>query len=122
MVTHLKAQDLLPADQHDFRQYRSTLTQLLSHWDMVLDSLEQGESVDVIYTDFSKAFDKCETIDTFDTFSTIRSKTSGAAFALAHSPAPGRLLSDQYTHLLKNNIVVFLRRSPTQVLTRLIVA
>ena len=27
----------------------------------MLDHLEQGEAVDVIYTDFSKAFDKCET-------------------------------------------------------------
>ena len=27
----------------------------------VLDHLEEGESVDVIYTDFAKAFDKCET-------------------------------------------------------------
>ena len=61
LVTHLEAQDLLPTDQHGFRQYRSTLTQLLSHWDSILDSLEQGESVDVIYTDFAKAFDKCET-------------------------------------------------------------
>ena len=39
----------------------AALTQLLSHWDSVLDSLEHEESVDVIYTDFSKAFDKCET-------------------------------------------------------------
>ena len=61
LVTHLEMQDLLPADQHGFREYRSTLTQLLSHWDQVLDHLEQGEAVDVIYTDFSKAFDKCET-------------------------------------------------------------
>ena len=61
LVTHLEMQDLLPKDQHGFRQYRSTLTQLLSHWDQVLDHLEQGEAVDVIYTDFSKAFDKCET-------------------------------------------------------------
>ena len=61
LVTHLEAQDLLPTDQHGFRQFRSTLTQLLSHWDQILESLEQGESVDVIYTDFSKAFDKCET-------------------------------------------------------------
>ena len=52
---------MLPGDQHGFRQHRSTLTQLLSHWDQVLDHLEQGETVDVIYTDFSKAFDKCET-------------------------------------------------------------
>ena len=61
LVTHLEAQGLLPSEQHGFRECRSTLTQLLSHWDKVLDHLENGESVDVIYTDFSKAFDKCET-------------------------------------------------------------
>ena len=61
LVTHLECQGLLPEEQHGFRQCRSTLTQLLSHWDKVLDSLENGDTVDVIYTDFSKAFDKCET-------------------------------------------------------------
>ena len=61
LVNHLEALDLLPDNQHGFRQLRSTLTQLLSHWDSILDSLEHEESVDVIYTDFSKAFDKCET-------------------------------------------------------------
>ena len=61
LVTYLETQGLLPAEQHGFREHRSTLTQLLSHWDKVLDHLESGESVDVIYTDFSKAFDKCET-------------------------------------------------------------
>ena len=39
---------------------RSTLTQLLSFWDTILGELEQGHGVDVIYTDFSKAFDKVE--------------------------------------------------------------
>ena len=52
---------MLHEEQHGFREHRSTLTQLLSHWDQVLDLLEQGKTVDVIYTDFSKAFDKCET-------------------------------------------------------------
>jgi hypothetical protein len=33
----------------------------LSHWDEVIDLLEQGHTVDVIYTDFAKAFDKYET-------------------------------------------------------------
>ena len=61
LVIYLETQGLLPAEQHGFREHRSTLTQLLSHWDKVLDHLESGESVDVIYTDFSKAFDKCET-------------------------------------------------------------
>ena len=40
---------------------RSTLTQLLSHWDSILDGLEKGEGVDAVYLDFSKAFDKVET-------------------------------------------------------------
>ena len=37
---------------------RSTLTQLLSHWDTILDGLVEGEGVDSVYLDFSKAFDK----------------------------------------------------------------
>ena len=40
---------------------RSTLTQLLSHWDSILEGLESGEGVDAVYLDFSKAFDKVET-------------------------------------------------------------
>ena len=39
---------------------RSTLTQLLAHFDKILDGLEEGGGVDVIYLDFSKAFDKVE--------------------------------------------------------------
>ena len=61
LVSHLEAHGFLPSGQHGFRQSRSTLTQLLAHWDSVLDCLENGDSVDVVYTDFSKAFDKCET-------------------------------------------------------------
>ena len=40
---------------------RSTLTQLLAHWDGILDGLVEGEGVDSVYLDFSKAFDKVET-------------------------------------------------------------
>ena len=39
---------------------RSTLTQLLSYWDKMLDKVEAGGGVDVIYLDFSKAFNKVE--------------------------------------------------------------
>ena len=56
LVSHLEAHGFLPSGQHGFRQSRSTLTQLLAHWDSVLDCLENGDSVDVVYTDFSKAF------------------------------------------------------------------
>ena len=53
--------NLLPEGQHGFWSMRSTLTQLLSYWDSILDELEEGHGVDIIYTDFSKAFDKVET-------------------------------------------------------------
>ena len=52
---------LRPDGQHGSRAMRSTLTQLLSHWDSILDGLEGGEGVDTVYLDFSKAFDKVET-------------------------------------------------------------
>ena len=57
MVSHLEKHGLLPEGQHGFRAFRSTLTQLLSHYDKILDDMEVGKGVDVIYTDFSKAFD-----------------------------------------------------------------
>ena len=61
LVTHIERLGLLPDGQHGSRAMRSTLTQLLSHWDSILDGLERGEGVDAVYLDFSKAFDKVET-------------------------------------------------------------
>ena len=61
LVKHVEENDILPTGQHGSRALRSTLTQLLSHWDTILDGLEQGHGVDCVYLDFSKAFDKVET-------------------------------------------------------------
>ena len=61
LVAHLEENDLLPDGQHGFRAKRSCLTQLLSYWDNILDQMEEGKGVDAVYTDFAKAFDKCET-------------------------------------------------------------
>ena len=61
LVDHIERQGLLPDGQHGSRALRSTLTQLLTHWDSILDGLEKGEGVDTVYLDFSKAFDKVET-------------------------------------------------------------
>ena len=47
--------------QHGSRSMRSTFTQLLGHWDSILDGLVEGEGVDIVYLEFSKAFDKVET-------------------------------------------------------------
>ena len=61
LVDHIDRLGLLPDGQHGSRAMRSTLTQLLAHWDSVLDGLDSGEGVDYVYLDFSKSFDKVET-------------------------------------------------------------
>ena len=61
LVKFIERQGLLPDGQHGSRAMRSTLTQLLSHWESILDGLETGEGVDAVYLDFSKAFGKVET-------------------------------------------------------------
>ena len=61
LVSHLEKHGHLPDSQHGFRSFRSTLTQLLTYWDTILNDMEQGKGLDVINTDFSKAFDTVET-------------------------------------------------------------
>ena len=46
--------------QHGSRSGRSTLSQLLQHQDETIDSLEDGDNIDSIYLDFSKAYDKVD--------------------------------------------------------------
>ena len=48
LVRHIDKNNLLPTGQHGSRALRSTLTQLLSHWDTILDGLEQGSGVDCV--------------------------------------------------------------------------
>ena len=43
--------------QHGFRSGRSCLSQLLEHHNKIIEELEKSNNVDVIYIDFSKAFD-----------------------------------------------------------------
>ena len=55
LVRHMQENDLMSDGQHGFRSLRSTLTQLLAHFDAVLDALETGSSgYDSIYLDFQK--------------------------------------------------------------------
>ena len=42
LVTHIERLGLIPDGQHGSCAMRSTLTQLLSHWDSILDGLERG--------------------------------------------------------------------------------
>ena len=61
LVKHLETTGIFPDGEHGSRSQRSTLTQLLAHWDSVLDDLEDEKGSDTVYLDFSKGYDKCET-------------------------------------------------------------
>ena len=61
LVNHIERLGLRLDGQHGSHSMRSTLTKLLSHWESILEGLENGEGVDAVYFDFSKAFDKVET-------------------------------------------------------------
>ena len=46
--------------QHGFRQKRSCLSLLLEHHQLIVQCMENGEEVPVVYLDFCKAFDKVD--------------------------------------------------------------
>ena len=50
----------LNKNQHGFRAGRSCLSQLIEHYDDIIAAIERKHNFDVIYTDFAKAFDKCD--------------------------------------------------------------
>ena len=50
----------MDSNQHGSRAGRSTLLQLLEQQDEILCMLEEGSNVDMVYLDFSKAFNKCD--------------------------------------------------------------
>ena len=60
IVAFMEKHSLFNISQHGFRMGRSCLSQLIEHLDHVNNLLEQGKSVDVIYLDFAKAFDKVD--------------------------------------------------------------
>ena len=60
MVGYLEHNQMFNSSQHGFRQRRSCLSQLLSHFDKIITRLENNQNVDVIYLDFAKAFDKVD--------------------------------------------------------------
>lgn len=50
----------LPVNQHGFLRRRSTITNLACFSNYVLPNMENGGQIDVIYTDFEKAFDRVD--------------------------------------------------------------
>ena len=60
LIEYLESCDLLNNGQHGFRQNRSCLSQLMDHYQRILNIMESGNGADVIYLDFAKAFDKVD--------------------------------------------------------------
>ena len=58
MVEHLKANELIFSSQHSFVNRRLCLTNLLEYFEKVTELIDQGNSMDILYLDFAKAFDK----------------------------------------------------------------
>ena len=58
MVDFLAQNELLRLSQHGFLRRRSTLTNLLEYLEELTSMVDRGIAMDVIYLDFSKAFDK----------------------------------------------------------------
>ena len=57
LVEHMVNNDLFSKHQHRFVPQRDCMTNLLTCMEKWSGFMERGDSVDVIYTDFSKAFD-----------------------------------------------------------------
>jgi len=60
MINHLSQNRLINESQHGFtfRHKKSCLTNLLEYLEYVVNQIDAGDPVDVIYLDFQKAFDK----------------------------------------------------------------
>ncbi|PKU39042.1 rna-directed dna polymerase from mobile element jockey-like [Limosa lapponica baueri] len=54
---HVQNNQVTRPSQHRFMKGRSCLTNLISFYDTVTHLVDEGKAVDVVYPDFSKAFD-----------------------------------------------------------------
>ena len=60
MHKNLEDNNLLSNKQHGFHKGRSFLTQLLKHYDKILNNYLNNAETDVIYLDYAKAFEKVD--------------------------------------------------------------
>ncbi|KAK4825920.1 hypothetical protein QYF61_003415 [Mycteria americana] len=57
IMWHIQDNQVIRPSQHGFMKGRSSLTNLISFYDKVTHLVDEGEAVDGVYLDFSKAFD-----------------------------------------------------------------
>uniref|UniRef100_A0A8B9Z9P9 Reverse transcriptase domain-containing protein n=1 Tax=Anas platyrhynchos TaxID=8839 RepID=A0A8B9Z9P9_ANAPL len=57
ITQHLQGKQAIRPSQHGFMKGRSCLTNLISFYDKVTCLVDEGKALDVVYLDFSKAFD-----------------------------------------------------------------
>ena len=61
LVDYIESNNLISSNQHGFRKGHSCLSELLAHYQEVVENLAYEDSdVDLIYLDFAKAFDKVD--------------------------------------------------------------
>ena len=58
VVSHLEINYLIKASQHGFMKNKSCTTNLLEFLEKITKIIDEGDAADIVYLDFSKAFDK----------------------------------------------------------------
>ena len=58
ILLHLRQHKLINNSQHGFWPHRSCATNLLEFLEIITKLIDEGHNIDVVYLDFSKAFDK----------------------------------------------------------------
>ena len=58
LIEHLTSYNLINSSQHGFMSKRTCCTNLLEFLETITDYVDRGYNLDLIYLDFSKAFDK----------------------------------------------------------------
>ncbi|CAM4550617.1 unnamed protein product [Caretta caretta] len=57
ILKHLEERKVIRNSQHGFTKGKSCLTNLIAFYDKISGSVDEGKAVDVLFLDFSKAFD-----------------------------------------------------------------
>ncbi|CAM5146132.1 unnamed protein product [Natator depressus] len=57
ILTHLEERKVIRNSQHGFTKGKSCLTNLIAFYDEITGSVDEGKVVDMLFLDFSKAFD-----------------------------------------------------------------